>query len=277
MWQRFTERARKVVFYAQEEAQKHGEGFVSPAHLLLGLLREPESVAGCLMDRLGIDAVKVRADVVAGLPKDKPGPTQDMTLTPAAKNVIDLAYDEARTINNNYIGTEHLLLGLIRCEKEGGPLTANGAALDKAREAVVQIQEEEGKRRESAKQADPVATAKPVPFSSYRSSAFMAFRHPNLSPDFFALILLAEKNTAVSDGLASLGVRAEDLVDAIELEMLSGRTADADLSLSEILAGGGNLPTLFAAVARHPATYTHAALTKLGVPEDQLGQFGLPS
>ena len=114
MWQRFTERARKVVFYAQEEAQKFGEGYVSTEHLLLGLVRESDSVAARVLDKLGVSLNRVRAEVEKQLPRGDARPNQDMTLTPRAKRVIDLAYDEARNLNNNYIGTEHLLLGLIR-------------------------------------------------------------------------------------------------------------------------------------------------------------------
>src|SRR5580658_7915294 len=114
MWQRFTERARKVVFYAQEEAQRFGEGYVSTEHLLLGLVRESDSVAARVLEKLGVSLNRIRSEVEKQLPRGDARPSQDMTLTPRAKRVIDLAYDEARTLENNYIGTEHLLLGLIR-------------------------------------------------------------------------------------------------------------------------------------------------------------------
>lgn len=118
MWQRFTERARKVVFYAQEEAQRFGEGYVSAEHLLLGLLRD-EGCVGCqVLGRLDKNVNAVVAEVEKQLPLGEARPSRDMTLTPRAKRVIDLAYDEARNLGNNFIGTEHLLLGLIR-EGEG--------------------------------------------------------------------------------------------------------------------------------------------------------------
>src|SRR4051812_10724488 len=113
MWQRFTERARKIVFYAQEEAQKHGQGFVSTEHLLLGLCREHDSTSARILEKLGVTLPQLRDEVEAAIPAGDSWPSQDMTLTPRAKRVIDLAFQEARDINNNYIGTEHLLLGLI--------------------------------------------------------------------------------------------------------------------------------------------------------------------
>ncbi|MCX6343101.1 MAG: ATP-dependent Clp protease ATP-binding subunit [Fimbriimonadales bacterium] len=157
MWQRFTERARRVVFYAQEEAQKFGEGYVSTEHLLLGLVRESDSVAARVLDKLGVSLNRVRAEVEKQLPRGDARPNQDMTLTPRAKRVIDLAYDEARNLNNNYIGTEHLLLGLIR-EGDGlaGRVLAKlGVELEKARREVMGLQDNDtqGKSGGSAARA----------------------------------------------------------------------------------------------------------------------------
>ncbi|MFQ3586047.1 MAG: ATP-dependent Clp protease ATP-binding subunit [Fimbriimonadaceae bacterium] len=149
MWQRFTERARKVVFYAQEEAQKFGEGYVSTEHLLLGLVREPDSVAARVLEKLGVSLSRIRAEVEKQLPRGDARPTQDMTLTPRAKRVIDLAYDEARNLNNNYIGTEHLLLGLIR-EGDGlaGRVLAKlGVELERARREVMALQDSESQTK----------------------------------------------------------------------------------------------------------------------------------
>ena len=149
MWQRFTERARKVVFYAQEEAQKFGEGYVSTEHLLLGLVRESDSVAARVLEKLGVSLNRIRSEVEKQLPRGDARPNQDMTLTPRAKRVIDLAYDEARNLNNNYIGTEHLLLGLIR-EGDGlaGRVLAKlGVELEKARREVMALQDNESQAK----------------------------------------------------------------------------------------------------------------------------------
>jgi len=146
MWQRFTERARKVVFFAQDEAQKFGEGYVSTEHLLLGLVREPDSAAAKVLNQLGVSLARVRSEVEKQLPRGDVRHNPDMTLTPRAKRVIDLAYDEARNLNNDYIGTEHLLLGLVR-EGDGlaGRVLAKLAVeLEVARRLVVGLQGEQG-------------------------------------------------------------------------------------------------------------------------------------
>lgn len=142
MWQRFTERGRKLIFYAQEEAQRFGEGYVSTEHFLLGITRDSESRAARVLDRLRVAPTKIRSEVEKQLPKGDPRNSPDMSLTPRAKRVIDLAYDEARRLNNNYIGTEHLLLGLIR-EGDGlaGRVLAKlGVELDAARKITTEIQ-----------------------------------------------------------------------------------------------------------------------------------------
>lgn len=143
MWQRFTERARRVVFFAQEEANRLGENYVSTEHLLLGLVRENDSVAARILDRLGVSLSRIRAEVERQVSRGDGRLGQDMQLTPRAKRVIDLAYDEARQLNNNYIGTEHLLLGLIR---EGDGLAGRvlqklGVDLERTRREVMNLQD----------------------------------------------------------------------------------------------------------------------------------------
>ena len=143
LWMRFTERARRVVFFAQEEATRLGENYVGTEHLLLGLVRENDSVAARILDRLGVPLGRIRSDIERQVTRGHGNLGQDMQLTPRAKRVIDLAYEEARQLNNNYIGTEHLLLGLIR---EGDGLAARvlvklGADLERTRREVYAMQE----------------------------------------------------------------------------------------------------------------------------------------
>jgi ATP-dependent Clp protease ATP-binding subunit ClpA len=153
MWQRFTERGRRVIFHAQEVAQLFGEGYVSTEHILLGLIREPTSVACTVIERLGVSLTEIKVETEKQLPQGKGRPSQEMTLTPRAKRTIDLAYDEARNLNNNYIGSEHLLLGLVR---EGDGLAARvltklGCELEAARKVVLNLQDSEelkGRREE---------------------------------------------------------------------------------------------------------------------------------
>ena len=143
MWQRFTERARRVVFFAQEEAGRLGENYVSTEHLLLGLVRENDSVAARILDRMGVSLGRIRSEIERQVTRGDGRLGQDMQLTPRAKRVIDLAYDEARQLGNNYIGTEHLLLGLIR-EGEGlaGRVLAKlGVELERTRLVVTDLQD----------------------------------------------------------------------------------------------------------------------------------------
>ena len=143
MWQRFTGRARRVVFFAQEEAGRLGENYVSTEHLLLGLVRENDSVAARILDRMGVSLGRIRSEIERQVTRGDGRLGQDMQLTPRAKRVIDLAYDEARQLSNNYIGTEHLLLGLIR-EGEGlaGRVLAKlGVELERTRREVMALQD----------------------------------------------------------------------------------------------------------------------------------------
>lgn len=141
MWQRFTQDARNVVFFAQEEAQRFGEGFVSTEHLLLGLLRE-SGCKGCrIIQALGLSLERIRVEVENQLPKGDVRPSPDMTLTPRAKRVIDLAYSEARQAGHDYIGTEHLFLGLV-AESDGLAgrcLSKLGADIEEARAAMAKL------------------------------------------------------------------------------------------------------------------------------------------
>src|SRR4051812_8132160 len=184
MWQRFTERARKVVFYAQEEAQKFGEGYVSTEHLLLGLVRESDSVAARVLEKLGVSLNRIRVEVEKQLPRGDARPSQDMTLTPRAKRVIDLAYDEARNLNNNYIGTEHLLLGLIR-EGDGlaGRVLAKlGVELEKARREVMALQDTETQTKSGSRSASHGGSTKTQTLDEFGRDLTELAREGKLDP-----------------------------------------------------------------------------------------------
>ena len=123
-----------------------GENYVSTEHLLLGLVRENDSVAARILDRMGVSLGRIRSEIERQVTRGDGRLGQDMQLTPRAKRVIDLAYDEARQLSNNYIGTEHLLLGLIR-EGEGlagRVLTKLGVQLERTRREVKIVQDKEG-------------------------------------------------------------------------------------------------------------------------------------
>jgi len=119
MWERFTERAKHVVSAAREEATRLGSEYVRTEHILLGLCREPEGIAARTLEALGVDVEALAMEIESQV---QPGHAQvsgdDIAFTPRAKKVLELAVEEARRFNHNYIGTEHILLGLLK-EGEG--------------------------------------------------------------------------------------------------------------------------------------------------------------
>ncbi|MGB8956591.1 MAG: ATP-dependent Clp protease ATP-binding subunit, partial [Tumebacillaceae bacterium] len=140
MFGRFTERAQKVLALAQEEASRLGHSGVGTEHILLGLVREGEGIAAKSLVSLGLSSDKVQKEVEKIIGRG-PGQTSGMAYTPRAKKVIELSIDEARKLGHNYVGTEHILLGLIR-EGEGvaARVLANlGVSLNKARQQVLQL------------------------------------------------------------------------------------------------------------------------------------------
>ena len=140
-FEKFTERARKVFSLAQEEAQRFNHNYIGTEHLLLGLVREGDGIAARVLANLGVQLPKVRSAVEFIIGRGDGLVVGDPGLTPRAKKVIELAMDEARRLNNHYIGTEHLLLGLVR-EGEGiaaGVLESLGVSLEKVRQQVMQV------------------------------------------------------------------------------------------------------------------------------------------
>ena len=138
---KFTERAKKVLVYAQDEATRFNHNYIGTEHLLLGLLREGDGIAAKVLGNLGVELNKVRSAVEFIIGRGERMVVGDINLTPRAKRVIELAVEEARRLGHNYIGTEHLLLGLVR-EGEGiaaGGLESLGVNLDKVRAQVVQV------------------------------------------------------------------------------------------------------------------------------------------
>ena len=138
MWQKFTERARRVIFFAQEEAAKCGHNLVMPEHVLLGLVREDDNTAGKVLRRMNVAFKQIRSELEPRMARGEGRTNQDMQLAVSAKKAVDLAYEEARGLHNDYIGTEHLLLGLIR---EGDAIAARtlvslGADLAATRQVV---------------------------------------------------------------------------------------------------------------------------------------------
>ena len=141
MFTRFTDRARRVVVLAQDEARDLGHGSVGTEHLLLGLLAEGEGVAALALESLGISLEEARDRVEGIADRGQHTPSGHIPFTPRAKKVLELSLREALQLGHDYIGTEHILLGLIR-EDDGIPaqvLAGRGASYALVRERVVAL------------------------------------------------------------------------------------------------------------------------------------------
>ncbi len=114
MFQRFTDRARTVVVLAQDEARRLDHNYIGTEHLLLGLIREGEGVAAKALESLGISLDSVRQQVEQIIGQGQQAPSGHIPFTPRAKKVLELSLRESQQLGHNYIGTEHILLGLIR-------------------------------------------------------------------------------------------------------------------------------------------------------------------
>ncbi|MEY3407485.1 MAG: hypothetical protein RL038_546, partial [Actinomycetota bacterium] len=141
MFERFTDRARRVVVLAQEEARMLNHNYIGTEHILLGLIHEGEGVAAKALDSLGISLDAVRTQVEQTIGQGQAAPNGHIPFTPRAKKVLELSLREALQLGHNYIGTEHILLGLIR---EGEGVAAKvldnlGADLNRVRQTVIQL------------------------------------------------------------------------------------------------------------------------------------------
>jgi ATP-dependent Clp protease ATP-binding subunit ClpA len=138
---KFSVRARRVMESAQQEAQRFQHSYIGTEHILLGLVRENKGIAAHVLLNLGVDRDKVRSAVESIIGRGDRIVVGEIGLTPRAKRMIELAVDEARRMNHSYIGTEHLLLGLVR-EGNGiaaGVLESLGVTLEKARKQTVRL------------------------------------------------------------------------------------------------------------------------------------------
>jgi hypothetical protein len=160
-FEKFTERARKVLSLAQEEAQRFNHNYIGTEHLLLGLIREGDGVAAKVLTHMGVELNRARAAVEFIIGRGDRIVLGEIGLTPRAKKVIELAVDEARRLNHHYIGTEHILLGLMR-EGEGiaaGVLESLGLNLEKIRAATLNVLNQSGGAASSVSGSRPVIPA----------------------------------------------------------------------------------------------------------------------
>ena len=176
---RFNDRAKRVLALAQDEAIRFNHNYIGVEHLLLGLIREGEGVAARVLDSLGVDLRKARTSVefIIGRGGGTTSPSE-ITLSPRTKKVIELAIDEARKLGHSHVGTEHLLLGIVR-EGEGvasGVLESLGVGLEQVRHQVIAALGEQGADLGQMTEAGVATPRGAVTFSSH---------HPTESVDRF--------------------------------------------------------------------------------------------
>jgi ATP-dependent Clp protease ATP-binding subunit ClpA len=157
-FERFTEKAKTVLTLAQDESEKSHHSYIGTEHLLLGLLRQGDGLAAKVLANLGVEIEKVRDTIDSVLGRDERTQTQQAIPTSRVKNVIEIAFEEAKGMNNTYVGTGHLLLGLLI---EGEGIAAHvledlGASLDKVRRELDSLLKEQGPDEESSSGDRPV-------------------------------------------------------------------------------------------------------------------------
>jgi ATP-dependent Clp protease ATP-binding subunit ClpC len=163
-FEKFSERARRVLSLAQEEAQRFNHNYIGTEHILLGLVRETEGVAARVLSNLNVELVKVRSAVEFIIGRGERPTPGEIGLTPRAKKVIELAVDEARRLNHHYIGTEHLLIGLMR-EGEGvaaGVLESLGVSLEKVRDETNRIIQNQSSGQSGSAPASSMSSRTPT-------------------------------------------------------------------------------------------------------------------
>ena len=224
-FEKFTERARKVFSLAQEEAQRFNHNYIGTEHLLLGLVREGDGIAARVLANLGVQLPKVRSAVEFIIGRGDGLVVGDPGLTPRAKKVIELAMDEARRLNNHYIGTEHLLLGLVR-EGEGiaaEMLESLGVSLEKVRQQVMQVASSSSPYQQPSSQQPPRQQQVAMPGES--PSFYLA---PSLGELGYSLKLPAEEMGRLVGIARELNRPFDDLIrEAVRRIWLGEETVQA--------------------------------------------------
>ncbi len=224
MFERFTDRARRVVVLAQEEARMLNHNYIGTEHILLGLIHEGEGVAAKALESLGISLEAVRQQVEEIIGAGQQAPSGHIPFTPRAKNVLELSLREALQLGHNYIGTEHILLGLIR---EGDGVAAQvlvklGADLNRVRRQVIQLLPwpAEGNRRSAVSTEVPVSageswSATGKSGSHERDRIVLAqeearmLNHDYVGTEHLLLGLIHEGDGDAAKALESLGISLE--------------------------------------------------------------------
>jgi ATP-dependent Clp protease ATP-binding subunit ClpA len=244
MFERFTKRARHVVVLAQEEARRLDHNYIGTEHILLGLLGEPEGVGAQALTEFGLTLDEARAEVTAIVGRGKKAPSGHIPFTPRAKKTLELSLREALQLHHNYIGTEHILLGVIKegdgvgakvLRQHGDLLTLRVAVLDLVATTVPDTtQSRRWSRRRVA--TDPSGSDSPVEQSELSATpaadvtlseaARLAGTQP-VGSHHLLLAALADPNAAASRALAALGVDLGQAREALQAVDVTGTSDEA--------------------------------------------------
>ena len=226
MFERFTDRARRVLVFAQEEARLRHHGYLGTEHMLVGLIQEGGGVATKTLEVLEISVDQLREDIEAKMGPAQPPIATAPPFTPKAKKVLELALGEALKLGHNYIGTEHLLLGLaVENEGLGGEvLRTRGAEPDKLRPVIVDLLEAARRAQPPAPQPAPATVSTEAPSlgeltvaaaTALRFAASRAGHRPVGTHDLLVALLSSDRNAAAT-ALANAGFSLADLRVAAE-------------------------------------------------------------
>ena len=259
---KFTVRARNVLQLAQEEAQRLNHSYIGTEHLLLGLVREGEGVAAKVLSNMGVELKKVRDSIEFIVGRgDFPGGSRG--LTPRAKRVIELSVDEARRLQHRYIGTEHLLLGLVR-EGEGvasGVLVSLGVSLDSVRSQVLQLVE----------QSIPASVGfTPAAHSAVDHAQLAArwYEHDQVDTEHLLVGLVRQRNGLAARVLSDLGVDRRRLMLELDASALGEPREAAPIV--------GFTTAAQAAMERARLEAQHRSQTPVGTGHLLLGALSVP-
>ncbi len=234
MFERFTDRARRVVVISQEEARRLQHNYIGTEHILLGLLAIRGGVAYKILDQFGMSPDAVREEVVAQVGTGSTTMPGHIPFTPRAKKVLELSLREALQLSHNYIGTEHILLGLVR-EGEGVGaqiVTAHGGDLDRIREAVIEILPAQASRRSGQRWLRSLSgaageaegeelPATPAAEASVSGAVQLAGAKP-VGSHHLLLATLDDPDSAAARTLISLGVDLDQARQALRAVDVTG-------------------------------------------------------
>jgi ATP-dependent Clp protease ATP-binding subunit ClpC len=232
MFERFTDRARRVVVLSQEEARRLHHNYIGTEHILLGLIREQDGIASRVLDNFGMSLDGVRTEVVEIVGEGQGKDPHRIPFTPRAKKTLEFALRESLQLNHNYIGTEHILLGLIR-EGDGvaAKIMSEHGSLPAIRAAVIDqapawpggggpvAQLLRRRRREQSGDpgvfaVEPAPTASPATDATLAEAARLAGTRP-VGSHHLLLAALADPASAAAKALASVGINLDQAKDAL--------------------------------------------------------------